>query len=69
MPNLNPTIEQLMKDEPVSDDSEHEREENHFKYYNVNKPYDDQTAIIHTNCDENLKIIKVNNSFNNVFGY
>ncbi|KAM3144172.1 hypothetical protein pb186bvf_003634 [Paramecium bursaria] len=67
LPSQTPKMEQLVKDEPVSEDSENERD--YFYKINKNKPYSDQTAIIHTNCDKDLIIQKVNDAFINVFGY
>ena len=43
-----------MKDESVSEDSENERD--YFFKLNKNKPFSDQTAIIHTNCDKELMV-------------
>ena len=45
-----------VKDEPITDDSEDELDLGN----NDNKPFGTNTAIMHTNSDYNLKIIKVN---------
>ena len=39
LPSNNPNIEQIFKDEDMTDDSEDERDENTDKYSNINKPF------------------------------
>ncbi|KAM3142475.1 hypothetical protein pb186bvf_005377 [Paramecium bursaria] len=69
LPSSNPNIEQIFKDEDITDDSEDERDENAYKDSNINKPFNKKTAIIHAVQDKFLKITQVNSSFTNVFGF
>ncbi|KAM3144273.1 hypothetical protein pb186bvf_003735 [Paramecium bursaria] len=54
-----------IKDDQVTDDSEDEQDFGN----NDNKPFGANTAIIHTNSEFNLKVLKVNNFFEDMFGY